>query len=167
MTTLENYSRFLEQVRKETGIAALVPDGSGLATVRVDDTYNVNFQFVAATGRILCFVEVAELPADAPASLYRDLLAAGLFGKDTAGGYFTLEAGSGMVVYNYLFDLETAENDMADFVATVEKILQLCDLWAARIRDGLTKGDAAGAAPAAPPPIDLAPPLPGHMIFHA
>ena len=78
---------------------------------------------------------VAELQPGAPSEVYRDLLAGGLFGKDTAGGYFALEPETETVVYNYFFDLETAAKDVEDFVATVEKILQLCDVWAERIKE--------------------------------
>ncbi|MBR4653801.1 MAG: type III secretion system chaperone [Kiritimatiellae bacterium] len=138
MPNREDYDRFLAEVRKETGIGAMTADESGLVTMRVDDKYNVNLQFVEATGRILCFVEVATLPADAPKEVYRDLLAGGLFGKDTAGGYFTLEAESESVVYNYFFDLETAAKDVDDFVSTLEKILQLCDTWCERINSKLS-----------------------------
>ena len=133
MPNREDYDMFLAEVRKETGIEAIVADESGLVTVRVEDKYNVNLQFVEATGRILCFVEVAALPKDAPREVYRDLLAGGLFGKDTAGGYFALEEESEAVVYNYFFDLETAAKDVGDFVSTLEKILQLCDSWCERI----------------------------------
>ena len=138
MKTMDDYRDFMAEVRKTTGIAALSPNESGLVSVKVDDVYNVNFQFVEATGKVLCFVEVAELPPDAPSSVYRDLLAGGLFGKDTAGGYFALEPETETVVYNYFFDLETAAKDIEDFVATVEKILQLCDIWAARIKEKLS-----------------------------
>ena len=137
MANFDDYRGFLDQVRKSTGIEALVPDDTGLVSVRVDDTYNVNLQFVEATGRVLCFVEVAELPPDAPRTVYRDLLAGGLFGKDTAGGYFAVEPESETVVYNYFFDLETAAKDIDDFVRTIEKILQLCDMWAERIKANL------------------------------
>ncbi len=139
MTTRDDYDSFFAAVRKETGIETMVPDQTGLVTVRVDDTYNVNFQFVEATGRMLCFIEVAELPKDADKAIYRALLAGGLFGKETAGGYFTIEPETETVVYNYFFDLETAAKDVEDFIATLEKILQLCDLWAERIRDDLHK----------------------------
>ena len=138
--TMDDYKDFLAEVRKATGIETLKPDESGLVSVRVDDAYNVNFQFVEATGRILCFVEVAELQPGAPSEVYRDLLAGGLFGKDTAGGYFALEPETETVVYNYFFDLDTAAKDVEDFVATVEKILQLCDVWAERIREKLSGG---------------------------
>jgi len=133
--TMDDYKDFLAEVRKATGIETLKPDESGLVSVRVDDAYNVNFQFVEATGRILCFVEVAELQPGTPSEVYRDLLAGGLFGKDTAGGYFALEPETETVVYNYFFDLDTAAKDVEDFVATVEKILQLCDVWAERIKE--------------------------------
>jgi len=141
MTNREDYDRFLSEVRKNTGIDAMVADESGLVTVRVDDKYNMNLQFVEATGRILCFVEVMVLPRDAPKAVYRDLLAGGLFGKDTAGGYFTLEAESESVVYNYFFDLETAAKDVDDFVSTLEKILQLCDAWCERIGSRLSESE--------------------------
>ncbi len=156
MTRRENYIHFLQQVRKETGIESLVPDEGGFACVRVGDAYNVNFQFIEATGRILCFIEVAELPPDAPKTIYRHLLAGGLFGKDTAGGYFALEPGTETVVYNYFFDLEAAGGDVEDFVSTLEKILQLCDLWAERIREDLADIDSAGSVPAVLHPAMMA-----------
>ena len=105
--SMDDYKDFLAEVRKATGIETLKPDESGLVSVRVDDAYNVNFQFVEATG----------------------------FGKDKAGGYYALEPETETVVYNYFFDLDTAAKDVEDFVATVEKILQLCDVWAERIKE--------------------------------
>ena len=138
MKTMQDYNEFMAEVRKATGIKALSPDESGLVSVRVDDAYNVNFQFVEATGKILCFIEVAELPPDAPSAVFRDLLVGGLFGKDTAGGYFALEPETETVVYNYFFDLEAAAKDVEDFISTIEKILQLCDIWAERIKDKLS-----------------------------
>jgi len=134
MQSKKEYVDFLASIRKETGLTAFAADESGLVSVRVDDTYNVNLQFVEATGKILCFVEVAELPKDAPAAVFRDLLVGGLFGRDTAGGYFALEPETESVVYNYFFDLEEAAKDVEDFIHTIEKILQLCDIWAERIR---------------------------------
>ena len=141
MKTKDDYDKFLEEVRKTTGIAALTPDETGLVSVRVQDEFNVNLQFVEATGKILCFIEVAELPKDAGREVYRELLAAGLFGKETAGGYFALEPNTEIVVYNYFFDLEKAEMDVDDFVASLEKILQLCEFWAERLKDVLVEKD--------------------------
>ena len=137
MATKDEFNGFLAEVGKATGIDAFQADETGLVSVRVDDAYNVNLQYVEATGKLLCFVEVAELPTDAPREVYRDLLAGGLFGKDTAGGYFALEPESETVVYNYFFVLDYAAKDVEDFVSTLEKILQLCDLWAERIKGGL------------------------------
>ena len=160
MTAREIYDDLLAQARKETGIESLVADESGLVSVRVDDAYNVNLQLVEATGRVLCFVEVADLPKDAPKEVYRDLLAGGLFGKDTAGGHFSLEPETETVVYNYLFDLDAAAKDVDDFIATVEKILQLCDIWAERIKANMASGgDRADGGRDAPPR--------GQAIFHA
>lgn len=146
MVSREVYDRFLAEVRKETGIEAMTADEAGLVTVRVEEKYNLNLQFVEASGRILCFVEIAVLPKDAPKEVYRDLLAGGLFGKDTAGGFFTLEEETESVVYNYFFDLETAAKDVDDFVSTLEKILQLCDVWCERIASKLSGagGDGVG-----------------------
>ena len=155
MKTMDDYKVFLAAVRKETGIEALTSDETGLVTVNVDEKYNVNLQFVEATGRILCFVEVAQLPADTPKDVYRDLLAGGLFGKETAGGYFALEPETETIVYNYYFNLEQAAADVEAFVDTLEKILQLCDIWAERMKHGRA-GD--GPQPSDDPPH-------GHRIF--
>ena len=145
MKTKDDYNKFLSDVRSASGIESLTPDESGLVSVRVDDAYNVNLQFVEATGKVLCFVEVATLPSDASKAVYRDLLVGGLFGKDTAGGYFAVEPESESVVYNYFFDLEEATKDVEEFLHTIEKILQLCDIWAERIRRDLYGEEAEGA----------------------
>ena len=148
MTTRDDYDRFLAEVRKATGIEALVPDDSGMGCVRVDDTYNVNLQYVEASGKVLCFIEVAVLPKDAGREVYRELLAGGLFGIETAGGYFSLERETETVVYNYFFDLAEAARDVDAFVDTLEKILQLCDVWADRIKSSLAgPDDSAEQAP--------------------
>lgn len=149
MQTTDDYERFLAEVRRETGVEAFTADESGLASVRVDDKYNLNLHFIEATGKILCFVEVATLPQDAPAALYRDLLAAGLFGAETAGGYFAVERGSGTVVYNYLFDFEKAAAAPGEFAQALEDILALCAAWDERIRGALVAEDAPAAPPGA------------------
>ena len=146
MKTKDDYNKFLSDVRNASGIESLTPDESGLVSVRVDDAYNVNLQFVEATGKVLCFVEVATLPPDASKSVYRDLLVGGLFGKDTAGGYFAVEPESESVVYNYFFDLEEAAKDVEEFLHTIEKILQLCDIWAERIRRDLYGEEEEGVS---------------------
>ena len=145
MHTLEDYKALLAAVRTQTGLDMMVPDESGLVSVRVQDEYNLNLQFVEATEKILCFVEVTELPKDAGKAVYRDLLVGGLFGKDTAGGHFAIEPETEAVVYNYIFDFDRAADDVPNFVDTLEKVLQLCDIWADRIRGDLmgANGDAA------------------------
>lgn len=136
MNTMEDYRNFLADVRKSTGIEAFSSDDSGLLSFNVDDRYTMNLQFVEPTGKILCFIEVCQLPKEATKAVYRDLLVGGLFGKDTAGGYFALEPDSETVVYNYFFDLDKIANDVDEFVSTLEKILQLCDIWTDRIKSG-------------------------------
>ena len=160
MNGIDDYKAFLAKVSEETGIAAFKPNEDGLASMRVDDSYNVNLQFVEATGKILCFIEVARLPPDAPKAVYRDLLAGGLFGKDTAGGYFSLEAETETVVYNYFFDLEKAADDSEEFIHTIEKILQLCDLWAERIKEDMSADGGEKPADSSGTPT-------GHTIFRA
>ena len=140
MVSKEDYLKFMSEVRKVSGVDTLTPDETGLVSIRVDDAYNVNLQFVEATGKVLCFVEVVQLPPDAPKTVYRDLLVGGLFGKDTAGGHFAIEPDTETVVYNYSFDLDRAARDVEEFIATLEKILQLCDIWAERIKANLTGG---------------------------
>lgn len=146
MQTMKDYQAFLAQVRQLTGLEMIVPDETGLVSFRVEDEYNANLQFVESTGKILCFVEVAELPKDAGKAVYRDLLAGALFGKDTAGGYFTLETETETVVYNYFFDLESVAKAPEDFISTLEKILQLCDLWTDRIRGKLGESEMSDQA---------------------
>ena len=145
MPTIDDYKNFFSDLCKRTGIKALESDDAGLVSVRVQDEYNLSFQFVKPAGKILCFIEVADLPKDAGRAIYRELLAAGLFGLETAGGHFTLAADTETVVYDYLFDFEPAAADPEAFVGAVEKIVQLCDVWAERIRGLLAGGNAPAA----------------------
>ena len=103
MASKEDYLKFMSEVRKVSGVDTLTPDETGLVSIRVDDAYNVNLQFVEATGKILCFVEVTALPPD-------------------------------------------AAKDVEEFVHTIEKILQLCDIWAERIRRDLSGEEAEGVS---------------------
>ncbi len=151
---MKDYQDFLASLREHTGLDSIVPDENGLVSVRVQDEYNVNLQFIEATDKVLCFIEVAELPKDAGRAVYRDLLAGGLFGKDTAGGFFALEPETETVVYNYLFDFDKIAQDVEEFTTTLEKILQLCDIWTDRIRTDLVDGEPAPAeGDAAPIPV--------------
>ncbi|MBP5786334.1 MAG: type III secretion system chaperone, partial [Kiritimatiellae bacterium] len=85
------------------------------------------------------------------------LLAGNLFGKDSAGGFFALEPDTETVVYHCFFDLATAAQDVEEFVSAIEKILQLCELWAERLHGGAELD--AGASRDTPSRND--------MVFHA
>ena len=37
------------------------------------------------------------------------------------------------MIYNYFFDLNEISNDVENFIDTIEKMLQLCDMWVERI----------------------------------
>ena len=144
MPTMDDYKNFFATIRKQTGLEMLVPDDDGLVSFRVDDEYNVNLQFIAATGKILCFVEVTTLSSLTDVAVYRDILAGALFGRETAGGYFALETESNTLIYNYLFDFDKAAADPENFVETLENILQLVDIWADRV-NGNSKAEAQDA----------------------
>lgn len=137
MPTIDDFKTFFETIRNQTGLDTLVPDADGLVSIRVDDEYNVNLQFIEDAAKILCFVEVATLPEDAGVAVYRDLLAGTLFGKETAGGYFALEKETNTIIYNLMFDFESAAADPENFVESLESILQLVDIWAGRIYGNL------------------------------
>ena len=139
MPTIDDYKNFLATIRKQTGLDTLVSDDDGLLSIRVDDEYNLNLQFLETSAKILCFVEVATLPPDAGVAVYRDLLASTLFGKDTGGGYFAMEEESNAIFYNYMFDFDKTVAEPEAFVETLESILQLVDIWADRIKGDLEK----------------------------
>lgn len=132
---MDDFGRFVSEVRAATGLDMLVPDDTGTVTFSVDDRYVVCLQHIEATGKLLCFVEVASLGGIAPVKVYRELLAGALFGRETAGGYFALEPETETVVYNYLFDFDRVAKDAAAFVEELDKLLSLCDMWAERIKE--------------------------------
>jgi len=147
-STQEDYVKFMGEVAESIGIPDLNPDLGGLVSFRVDGGYTVNLQYVRETSRILCFIEVMQLPAEAGVAVYRDLLSGSLFGHDTAGGFFGLEPSENSVVYHYLFDFEPGKTEAAPFVETLESILSLADGWHVRLREILDRGgDVSADAP--------------------
>lgn len=136
-STRKDYDAFLAKVAALTGLGSLTPDAGGLVAYKVDDAYVMNIQYVEHSSKILCFVELATLPKSAGKAVYRELLVGSLFGRETAGGFFAIEPESETVVYHYLFDFDAATADAEEFVATLEKILSLVDVWAAKVADAL------------------------------
>lgn len=131
----KDYEAFLGEVRKATGIDGFTPGETGLVTLGIDEKYTLSLQYLAPAGKILCFVEIATLGPETPCEVYRELLAAGLFGAETAGGFFALEKSTGTLVYNYYFDFDEAAADPGAFVNVLERIVALCDGWAERLKE--------------------------------
>ena len=150
MATKEDYEAFLATVKQQTGLTMLVPDDFGLVSLRIQDEYNTNIQFIEKTGKILVFVELVALPADAGKDVYRDLLAGCLFGVGTAGGYFSVEPQSETVIYNYLFDFDKVAAEPNEFITTLENIISLMDVWKERIRSKLSESEGEVMEPALP-----------------
>lgn len=146
-STRKDYDAFLAKVAKLTGLDTLQPDAGGLVAYKVDDTYIMNLQYVEHSSKILCFVEFATIPKSAGRDVYRELLVGSLFGRETAGGFFAVEPETETVVYHYLFDFDAATADAEEFVATLEKILSLVDIWAAKVADALAAPADDGKSP--------------------
>ncbi len=144
-STRKDYDAFLAKVAARTGLAEMTPDAEGLVAYKVDDAYVMNLQYVEHSSKILCFVELATLPKTAGKAVYRELLTGSLFGRETAGGFFGVEPESETVVYHYLFDFDARTADVEDFVATLEKILSLVDVWAGKVADALAEPSAPEA----------------------
>lgn len=144
VSTLRDYKEF---IAKMSALSELdfSPDPEGLVSLRVDDAYTLNLQYVEASSRILCFVDVVTLPKTCGKEVYRQLLIGGLFGKDTSGGYFALEGESEAVVYNYLFDFDPATSDPKEMLSDLEKLLTLVDVWAEKIAKLVGAPDAEGS----------------------
>lgn len=51
----------------------------------------------------------------------------------TGGGFFTIEPQSETLIYNFRFELNDITKDIEGFIATLEKMLQMCDMWMDRI----------------------------------
>lgn len=153
---LKDYMAFLAEVAEETGNEAFkAVDEEGLVALTVDESFTLNLQFVAAASKVLCFAPVCTLPPEASRELYRELLVAGLFGQETAGGFFALEPESETVVYNYLVDFDPQTLSPKAFERLLEKILGMVELWRERLAQRL---EATPELPMEPPTADA--------IFH-
>ena len=146
MATLDDYKKFMDEVCKLTDLPAMASDDNGLVSVSVDDDLVVNLQYIAEAEKVLCFIEVAELPEDTPASLYRELLTGSLFGRETGGGYFAMDEDTNAVIYNYLYDFDVIAESPQVFVDSLETILQTVEIWTVRIKAELSGESGVEAA---------------------
>ena len=142
---MEQYREFLGKVAEVASISDLTPDEDGLVSLKVDGSVGLNLQFIPQTSKIFCFVDMCDIPVDAGGKLLKDLLSANLFYTETAGGSFAIDVGSNRVIYQYMFDFVPETADATEFVAVLEKILSLMDLWIARVNGSSaeSEGDAA------------------------
>ena len=53
MPTRKEYEEFLARVAKSTGLDAFAPDKDGLVSLRVEETYTLNLQYVERSAKIL------------------------------------------------------------------------------------------------------------------
>lgn len=149
--TLEDYTKFMDTVSDALQNPDFKSDPDGLVRVSAEGDYELNLQFVAASSKILAFVQIAELPPTAGKEVYRALLAAGLFGKETAGGNFALEPETNAVIYSYLMDFDPETIEAEPFIRTLENVISLSDLWANRLIE-LMETEGSESAPASEEP---------------
>lgn len=159
--TLDDYKSFLDGIATATGNPDFKSNDEGFVTLTTEK-YELNLQFIPASGKIIAFSQVTELPESASKAVYRELLAAGLFGQETAGGNFAIESTTNAVIYSYLFDFDPETTQADAFVDTLDKIIELVDMWNERILHTL---ETSSDEPTTGAPEDV--PLPGMDFLRA
>ena len=140
MVSKEYYLKFMSEVRKVSGVDTLTPDETGLVSIRVDDAYNVNLQFVEATGKILCFVEVTALPPDANGAFGAMMLQANFHLRATEGA--TLCQNPETQAYALVRPFPLAITDVESLAAGLESLANQTENWRKALA-GLNTAEAA------------------------
>ena len=103
-------------------------DADGVFQLKLEDEFTFYLRPLEDGSGIFAFAQLAELPDDTPAEVFRELLDANLFGEGSGNGFFALEDASGALVWQTRMP--------ADAQALADGILSaanLCRWWTFRL----------------------------------
>lgn len=141
---------------QEAGIALALND-AGTAALAIEGGPTLHLEHDPQADVLHCYVVIGLVPAD-PArrqGVFRQMLAANVFGRDTAGATLGLDEVAGELVLSRRLELPRA--DTAWLRATVESMAAVAQDWRQRLagvspETGGSGGPATGAASGFLPP---------------
>ena len=74
-------------------------DADGVFQLKLEDEFTFYLRPLEDGSGIFVFAQLAELPEETPAEIFRELLDANLFGEGSGNGFFALEDASGALVW--------------------------------------------------------------------
>lgn len=131
MTSAENFSLLLEELAKLLNIGALRPDEDGIVVLEIDNSIPLYLQYAAGRESLVLACEIAQLPKDTPASMFRRLLGAQLFDQGTGGGKFAMDNESDTLVFSFERVLDGIP--FALFREILENFIRTCEFWRGEI----------------------------------
>ncbi len=121
------FEQLINELGVTLGIENLSQDEFGIIMLEVDKSLPLYLTFSEERESVLLSAELATVPADSPASVFRTLLAAQLFEQGTGGGHFALDDENGIITFHLEFKLNDSSTSL--FNDVLENFINLCSDW--------------------------------------
>lgn len=146
MTAEENYAMLLKELAAALKID-LKPEEDGTVPLEIDGSMSLYLQFAPRRETVILTCEIASLPQDTPAKIFRVLLGAQLFDQGTGGGKFALDNATGTLVFTYEQLLDGLP--FPAFQEILENYVRCCEHWRKTVQEQAGGGKAGTAGNAA------------------
>ena len=113
----------------EFGLKLALNENS-VASLIVDDRFEIEFEYVEDGDSLFGSYVLGKFEGDGNEKIYKALLDANLYGKDTGGGIFALDNRANEVIL--FFKVKASETDYEQFRSMMERYLNTLIDWSTR-----------------------------------
>lgn len=131
MTSAENFTLLIEELAGLLNMGTLTPDEDGIVVLEIDSNMPLYLQYADGRESIVLTCEIAQVPKDTPAALFRRLLGAQLFDQGTGGGKFALDNETDTLVFSFERALDGIPFSL--FKEILENFIRCCEFWCAEV----------------------------------
>ncbi len=141
----------LAALGRQVGIAELALDEAGCCVLAFDDVV-LHLEADEQSGRLFLYADLGDAPDGLGEAFHRELLAANLMWQGTGGATLSLDPAGRRFVLGHAVPVDRIGE--VDFVATVERFVDIAEIWQRRIADA----GSQPAEPVEPPPAGIVTP---------
>jgi hypothetical protein len=140
----QRFAELVQQLGKTVGIDDLAPDDNGYLCLTFDER-PVNIE--ERDGIIFLYAALGPLPTDDPENLYRRLLSANCFYRETQGATLGVDDRLGVLLF---YQTPVAALEGNQFETILQNFINTADAWRGRLEEARSTGGAASTAAETP-----------------
>ena len=140
----QRFAEIVQNLGKTVGIDDLAPDDNGYLCLTFDER-PVNIE--ERDGIIFLYAAIGPLPADGLEGLYRQLLSANCFYRETQGATLGVDDKLGVLLF---YQTPSAALEGNQFETVLQNFINTADAWRGRLEEARSKTNSASAAAETP-----------------